>query len=120
MARTRWYRYGVPAAIFIPFTVSLLIFKTQQPGTHGSVPMVSLFAVAPVLVFVPLVLFGASLLSRMESERRQSDEALRISTQRFSSVVASAMDAIITLDESQRVIVFNQAAEKTFGCSSMR
>jgi len=116
--RTRWYRYGVPAAIFIPFTVSLLIFKTQQPGTHGSVPMVSLFAVAPVLVFVPLVLFGASLLSRMESERRQSEEALRISTQRFSSVVASAMDAIITLDESQRVIVFNRAAEKTFGCSS--
>ena len=114
----RWYRYGVPAAIFIPFTVSLLIFKTQQPGTHGSVPMVSLFAVAPVLVFVPLVLFGASLLSRMESERRQSEEALRISTQRFSSVVASAMDAIITLDESQRVIVFNRAAEKTFGCSS--
>ncbi len=80
--------------------------------------MVSLFAVAPVLVFVPLVLFGASLLSRMESERRQSEEALRISTQRFSSVVASAMDAIITLDESQRVIVFNRAAEKTFGCSS--
>ena len=80
--------------------------------------MVSLFAFAPVLVFVPLVLFGASLLSRMEGERRQSEEALRVSTQRFSSVVASAMDAIITLDESQRVIVFNRAAEKAFGCSS--
>jgi PAS domain S-box-containing protein len=118
VARTRWYRYGVPAAIFIPFTISLLIFKLQQPGTHGSVPMVSLFAVAPVLVFVPLVLFGASLLSRMERERRQSEEALRISTQRFSSVVASAMDAIITLDESQRVVVFNRAAERTFGWSS--
>jgi PAS domain S-box-containing protein len=80
--------------------------------------MVSLFAVAPVLVFVPLVLFGASLLSRMERERRQSEEALRVSTQRFSSVVASAMDAIITLDEGQRIIVFNRAAERTFGCSS--
>lgn len=118
MTRGRWYRYGVPAAIFIPFTISLLIFKMQQPGTHSSVPMVSLFAVAPVLVFVPLVLFGASMLGRMERERRRSEEALRISTQRFSSVVASAMDAIITLDENQRVIVFNRAAEKTFGCSS--
>jgi len=118
MARTRWYRYGVPAAIFIPFTISLLIFKMQQSGMHDSVPMVSLFAVAPVLVFVPLVLFGGALLSRMERERLQSEEALRISTQRFSSVVASAMDAIITLDDDQRIIVFNRAAEKTFGCSS--
>ena len=54
----------------------------------------------------------------MERDRRRSEEALRVSTLRFSSVVASAMDAIITLDESQRVIVFNRAAEKTFGCPS--
>jgi len=106
----------LPAAVFIPFTVSLLILKMNQAGDYGIAVMVFLFVVAPVIMFVPLVLISASLLSRMEHERRQSENELRISTQRFSGVVASAMDAIITLDESMRVIVFNQAAEKMFGC----
>jgi PAS domain S-box-containing protein len=106
----------LPTAIFIPFAVGLLIFKMYRAGTYGSALMVLLFMLAPVVVFVPLVLMGARLLSRMEIERRRGEEQLRISTQRFSSVVESAMDAIITLDENQHVIVFNQAAEKMFGC----
>lgn len=105
----------LPAAIFIPFTVSLIILRMHQAGSYELALMVFLFVVAPVVIFVPLVLFSASLLSRMESERRQSEDELRISTQRFSSVVGSAMDAIITLDETLRVIVFNEAAESMFG-----
>ena len=108
----------LPAVIFIPFTVSLLILKLHQAGAYGSVLMVSLFVLAPVMIFVPLILFGSALLSRMEFERERSEEQLRLSTQRFSSVVESAMDAIITLDQDQRVIVFNRSAEKMFGCSS--
>jgi two-component system, cell cycle sensor histidine kinase and response regulator CckA len=108
----------LPAAIFIPFAVSLLIFRLYQAGTFGPALMMILFVVAPVLIFVPLVLHSASLLNRIERERARSEEELRISTERFSSVVASAMDAIITLDENQRVIVFNEAAEKMFGCPS--
>jgi PAS domain S-box-containing protein len=108
----------LPVAIFIPFTVSLLIFKLYQAGAYGAALMVVLFVVAPVLIFVPLILLNASLLNRIERERKQSAQELSVSTQRFSSVVASAMDAIITLDESQRVIVFNGAAEKMFGCPS--
>jgi PAS domain S-box-containing protein len=111
-------RHLLPAAIFIPFTVSLLIFKMHQAGTYGSALMFFLFVVAPVMIFVPLVLYSSSLLSRTERERKQSEEKLRISTERFASVVASAMDAIITLDDSLRVIVFNEAAEKMLGCPS--
>jgi len=106
----------LPAAIFIPFTVSLLVFKLYQAGAYGAALMVFLFVVAPVLVFVPLVLLNASLLNRIEHERERSEQELSVSTQRLSSVVASAMDAIITLDEAQHVIVFNQSAEKMFGC----
>jgi two-component system cell cycle sensor histidine kinase/response regulator CckA len=103
-------------AVLMPFGVSLVVFRVLQAGRYGSSFTSFLVALIPVMTLVPLLLLGAYQFRRMDRERAQSEQELRISTQRFSSVVASAMDAIITLDESQRVIVFNKAAEDMFGC----
>jgi PAS domain S-box-containing protein len=45
--------------------------------------------------------------------RHAADNELRL-----NSIIASAMDAIITCDEAQRVVLFNAAAEKIFKCSA--
>lgn len=49
------------------------------------------------------------------TDTESADRALGDSETRLAGIVASAMDAIITVDEDQRIVVFNAAAERTFG-----
>ena len=59
----------------------------------------------------------AAQLQLEASARRQADAALRRSESRFRAMTQSAPDAIIGLDEAQRVLHFNSAAEHMFGYS---
>jgi PAS domain S-box-containing protein len=54
-------------------------------------------------------------LAALAIERERAEVALRRSESRFQGILEIAEDAIISVDSHQRVLLFNQGAEKVFG-----
>ncbi|HEX6370821.1 MAG TPA: ATP-binding protein [Longimicrobium sp.] len=48
-------------------------------------------------------------------ERERAAEALRESEAKFAGIISISSDSIVSVDEEQRIVFFNQGAEHTFG-----
>ena len=46
-----------------------------------------------------------------------TNESLRLSEAKFSGIISISADAIISVDDTQRIVIFNEGAEKIFGYS---
>jgi PAS domain S-box-containing protein len=60
------------------------------------------------------VAMAAFLYYRVLRERQEARRAVQDAHARVQGIVDSAMDAIITTDQGQRIVLFNTAAEKVF------
>jgi PAS domain S-box-containing protein len=54
------------------------------------------------------------LIYRQLAERKAAQAALRGAKARVGGIVEAAMDAIVSVDEQQRIVLFNRAAERVF------
>ena len=112
----------VAAVALIALNIAALTFGWGNPG----VAITTLLADAAVLAITfalawQRALAAESALALGTAEQRQETarvQAVLADTEaRYAAILDSAMDAVITVDESQRVVVFNRAAEQVFGCS---
>ncbi len=62
-----------------------------------------------------LLAVSVILLYRGMSQRNVARQMLQSAEARVGGIVESAMDAIIAVDENQKIVLFNAAAEKVFG-----
>jgi PAS domain S-box-containing protein len=63
------------------------------------------------------VMLVAIILFLVQTQQRiDSDQAMHKLEARVGGIVESAMDAIVTVDENERIVLFNAAAEAVFGC----
>jgi PAS domain S-box-containing protein len=91
-----------------------LAVRDVATGT-GSAPLVRLVAWAVVAVGIVMALRRHSELERWTQERQQVEDELRASEQQFAGILSIAVDSIISVDESFRIVHFNRGAEETFG-----
>ena len=89
---------------------ALLAVAAAGAGWNAELMHMAGSGLGAVVMLLAIVLFY-----RQTRQRRTADLARRNAEAQVDSIVDSAMDAIITVDENQRIVLFNAAAEKVFG-----
>ena len=97
-----------PVLMLGAFTAFLAILAGLF-GWHSNEMFVTAAGIGAAVIVLAIV-----LLYRQIVERNAADQALHNIEARVGGILDSAMDAIITVDDSQRIVLFNTAAEKVF------
>lgn len=113
VAHARHVTVALRVALFA-LLVPLAITLTELPA-GGARPWVRLGALAIMAAALALVLSRQGALQARLVEQARLDEELRASEAKFSGILAIAADAIITVDESQRILHYNRGAQEIFG-----
>ena len=126
-------RWLLPWGTIFPVTLNWFTLQGQNLGWYNANFGYTLRSTVMVLTFSILILGTAHFLNQIDYKRQQAEkeikklnetleilvaertDALQKSQARFAGILEIANDAIISIDRTQRITLFNQGAEKMFG-----
>ncbi|KVR34130.1 histidine kinase, partial [Burkholderia ubonensis] len=97
-------------------TTLSLAYSAPLPDASGTAIAVLLAGLALSLAFAASV---HQAIARGQPQPGASGSGSPLSEARMMGIIRSSMEAIITIDENQTIVIFNPAAEHVFGVSAM-
>ena len=92
----------LPAAFAIPLVLDWV--RMQGEGLYGYEFGLSLFTLLNILAFALLIWWNAASLSRVDAERRRSEEQLQEQYRLTAATAQSEHEALLALEESQEAL----------------
>ncbi|MGS1022865.1 PAS domain S-box protein [Burkholderia glumae] len=97
---------------------TLTLAYTAVDATSGARTLASVVLAAGLVASLSLAAALAGW-SRARAAARTAPSGSRLNEARMMGIIRSSMEAIITVDEEQKIVIFNPMAEKVFGVSAM-
>ena len=95
-----------------------MVVTALRGGSHDYVLKAHLGRLLPAIERGRQEVLGHVMKRAIKAARQEAEESTRIAESRLQGVINSAMDAIVSLDAQERIVVFNAAAERMFGCTA--
>lgn len=107
---------GVLSLLFVG-GVALVVTERAMATSDHPTALRLVQALVGVLLVLAVVLAWLAYANLQDdlARRARTEEALRGSEAKFSGILEIAADAIISIDEKQRIVHFNRGAERIFG-----
>ncbi|MBB5462382.1 PAS domain-containing sensor histidine kinase [Paraburkholderia sp. Cpub6] len=108
-------------AFVVGLTLALGIWRWLAERSLREAPLrensllTACIAAACLFAAVAFLLARARGVSTLTSEARSQSS---VNEARMMAIIRSSMEAIITVDERQKIVIFNPMAEQVFGCSA--
>ena len=106
------------ATLGLALAAGIVVLNFAAAAFGADTPwLYALDLVSDFIVLGAMIVVIVQTALQAEARERRARTEVNESHARLVAVMDSAMDAIITVDEGQRVVLFNQAAEAVFRCS---
>jgi len=111
MSALRMARERLPDTPFLFVSGAIGEERAVETLNHGA----NDYVIKDRLQRLPVAVQKALEAERLRAATRESEQTLRESEARYRGIVESVTECIISIDERQRIVLFNAAAEKLFG-----